>query len=136
MKRDIALAWAAHLRSGLVQCRGHMGASNGARCVLGALMDLAVKAGVVPPPVAAYESQPPAVRGEWPRVFGSAICHPRVKWGEDSFYPPIEVMEWAGMRTRIGLIPEEPALGLAGMNDRGVKFPIIAEIIDERWNEL
>ena len=52
MKHDIAERWVAKLRSGEIeQGTGYLGRSEGERCCLGVLCDMAVEEGVIPPPV-------------------------------------------------------------------------------------
>lgn len=111
MKRDIALQWAAALRSGnYAQARGRLRTSHCHFCCLGVLCDL-------------YD------RNGWTSSL------PRYKYGDTGKLPPSDVMEWAGMRTPDGhLIPLGESLAV--LNDRGLNFSTIADLIEMLSDEL
>lgn len=49
---------------------------------------------------------------------------------------PIQVMNWAGMHSAVGVLGEDRVKSLAGMNDTGSTFAQIAEVIKQHTKEL
>jgi hypothetical protein len=110
-------AWVEALRSGkYTQGQGRLRSSSNAFCCLGVACDLAVKAGVIPPPDEYVFSY-----GE-----GREATHN---------YLPLSVREWLGVTTEHGGLP----LGhgsLAYKNDQGWSFERIADLIEEHASTL
>lgn len=52
------------------------------------------------------------------------------EWG----YLPLEVADWAGMKSDMGLLRDGKSL--IYWNDQGKTFPEIANIIEKHWEEL
>ena len=146
MKKDIAQRWSSYLRMpGIKQAREHLaeGGGSNARCCLGHLCDIAVTEGVI--------EAPREVRGE-PKA--ESLSDPDVPefrkkrnflvYGEGDWWGdlPDEVVKWAGMKTRNGLMEKNKGANtnvpdsLSSMNDRGVLLLGIANIIDKYWEEL
>ena len=112
MNKKIKAKWIAALRSGkYIQGRrrlrisGYMGADK--FCCLGVLCNLHAEA--------------------HPRI-AQAQTSPREYLGHSAMLPP-KVMQWAGLRPGFG---EDIVFGsfLAGMNDSGMDFNQIADVID------
>jgi hypothetical protein len=141
---DVKAKWLAALRSGeYKQTQGvlaHTFFSEGENgevtgyCCLGVLCDLAVKDGVIPPPVKDYG-------GDW--KYGA---FDRVLYDEGDYKEydtsetglPMTVREWAGLDVSdedpkwTDPTPDEPSnYTLAGANDSGKTFAEIADIIEE-----
>ncbi|MFE7797034.1 hypothetical protein [Nocardia sp. NPDC057440] len=122
MKQDIKDQWVAALRSGdYAQTRGYL-RDNSGFCCLGVLCDIAAKSGVVV--------------GSYTGILGS------YQYGanyEDLVLPP-EVQEWAGIRVGSPRIGEytwpdggtNDDIELSELNDEGVSFSEIADLIEER----
>jgi hypothetical protein len=129
MKPEVKAQWIAALRNGEYQ-QGQMSLSkDGKFCCLGVLCDLAVKAGVIPAPST------------------------RNTLGDDLYGTedkcdvlPAEVKVWAGLveanpgvdmdQAPAGTRALECAAGkesLAGVNDSGTPFALIADIIDRQF---
>lgn len=97
-------------------------------CCLGVLCDLAVKEGVIPKPVA----RDTLAAGEVKFAYGAtgAICN-----------LPIEVVEWAGLSTSDPFVwytndsDGNNNSPLSCVNDAGVKFGEIADLIDAQLGE-
>lgn len=126
MKSDVKEAWLEALRSGeYEQGTGKLQSREGEFCCLGVLCDLAVKAGVIPPPEADEES-------------GS------YHYGEDAAFalPPEEVLAWAGLEQPSPEVAVEGTDGrwtyeLVTLNDNdGYTFAEIATVVEaqpEGW---
>ena len=127
MKSDVKEAWLEALRSGeYEQGRGVLQNSEGKFCCLGVLCDLAVKAGVIPPPET----------DEDPGVY---------HYGKDRDFalPPNEVLAWAGLeQASPGVTVEGTGDGwpneLISLNDdEDYTFAEIAAVIEaqpEGWD--
>jgi len=106
MKKEIADKRISALRSGKYQqTRGHLRDSKG-YCCLGVLCDIS---GI----------------SEWKELD---------TYEGDCKYLPRSVMEWSGMSSFWGSIPESD--GLANKNDKGESFNGIADIIETNWEIL
>jgi hypothetical protein len=111
MNPEIRTQWCAALRSGkYTQAKAGL-RRDGGYCCLGVLCDLAVKAGVLTPPV-------------------QLDSHRWAFAGRLDLLPPV-VADWAG------IAEENPAvqgggdlIGLAEENDNGLPFGQIADLID------
>ena len=117
MKKDIADAWVATLRSG--EYTQHKGAlSNKERtqhCCLGVLCELAIKEGVS---IRTYSN-----------------LDGRTCFNESGAWLPIDVAHWAGTKSlRGGINARAPSL--LSMNDNGRPFSEIAATIEEHWEAL
>lgn len=128
MKEEIKKRWVEALRSGeFKQGTGALyNPDTGEHCVLGILCELAVQDGVV---------QRHDHEHGGPSVYGNL-------GGDDSdVVVPPEVIEWAGLDSCIPLVEyfdEEYGNtyeAVAEMNDRGLSFKYIAELIEEDINE-
>jgi hypothetical protein len=125
MKPEIATIWTDALRSGKYkQGMGRLRTANNTFCCLGVLCDLAVDAGVLPAP-----------KLEAARLYAY----------EDLTYQdnckvstlPEDVRKWAGMNTLSGYFSiDEAGDSLTQLNDRGVTFTKIADIIDLHVDQL
>ena len=63
----------------------------------------------------------------------------QVKYDGNTGELPEKVMDWAGIQTALGELPqEEPGVGndLTLINDRNTDFKEVVEAIREYWNEL
>lgn len=137
--KPIVKEWLAALRSGvLVQTKERLGRIDGSRCCLGVACDIAVKRGIIPPPVP----------NDNPVVPSDALTYGASK---DDGSLPEEVMLALGMKSRIGSYlneaqkKEKESLGyqhsvsncLAQDNDsHGKTFSEIADIIESRPEAL
>lgn len=119
MKKDKAEKWVQALRSGeFVQGHGAL-CRDGRYCCLGVLAELAVREGVL----GKYDTE--NRHGSVFTRFGSD--------GERSFLPR-EVFEWADLSSDNPIIDSTDSL--ASLNDNGVPFEMIADIIEEKWGTL
>jgi hypothetical protein len=116
-KRIIA-TWLEALKSGeYKQTKGALHTKKGKKegfCCLGVLCDLAVKAKVIPEPVATMLST-------GVQEFEYESCSGTL---------PIPVMKWAGVHRNMGEYGLNDSL--ADLNDNGKKFTTIAKIIESR----
>lgn len=125
MNKEIKDKWVAALRSGeYKQTKGKLRDDSGF-CCLGVLCDLVRKEGMEAPSVEGWQT-------DWEDFFKAA---------DKEEVLPDGVREWAGMRTDIGDLTKPSKLysgktNLARLNDNGVDFPTIADIIDEQWETL
>ena len=129
MKQKIARIWVDALRSGeYKQVGGRLKTLEG-YCCLGVLCDLAVDRGIIPAPILNVNS------GLNLSVF---------TFGKQKLFLPSEVMEWAGVNSSTGDIPlSDPAVpasfstaNLSKLNDSGVDFKTIAEVIERNVKTL
>lgn len=116
MKADIKAEWRKRLiEDEIPQAVGVLGTTEGARCCLGVLCDIAVEHGVIAPPQLYQEGD-------------------ILEYGYDTGVLPSRVMEWAGLETPTGHYFEDGRLSsLSGQNDNGVPFPEIAAIIGRKF---
>jgi len=117
MKQEIANQWTAALRSGqYTQGGGQLRKANDSFCCLGVLCDLYANSGVNP-------------EAEWSGEYGTAFL------GQAFSLPPT-VAEWAGITQRNPAVDESLSIShelgrtLADINDNGVPFDKIADLID------
>lgn len=120
MNEEIKAQWIAALRSGeYVQGQGTLHSvdeyGNSQFCCLGVLCDLAVKAGLL------------VEKEKMDSVFSYD--------GDRAILPPF-VLHWSGLRNAHGLLSMSSRdtygyVSLAGMNDAGVSFEEIADVIEE-----
>jgi hypothetical protein len=123
--------WVAALRGGEYKRGiGRLRGKDSDYCCLGALCELAVKAGVIAPAEQRL----------------TAELTPRSQWhyGDQYMYPPVEVLDWAGLSDRdpqvTATMPDEDFEGetvtvrahLSELNDdySDYEFPQIADVID------
>jgi hypothetical protein len=115
-KQEIKTEWLRRLRSGTIpQTRGALGRTDGSRCCLGVLCDIAVEEKVVETRVEAYTDT--------------------IIYDSFSGVTPLTVMTWAGMASRAGNITTK-GTSLGDINDSGTSFSTIADIIEENSDEL
>jgi len=144
MNPEIKALWTGRLRSGEIeQGREYLGQGN-ARCCLGVLCDLAGEAEIIEPRQNVYydedgevsfddwldygqgneETLPDPVQ-EWAGLSGNGACNPIV------VVPAAFVSRLPGEALALlGVGGEPDAITLAQLNDAGVPFGLIADIID------
>jgi hypothetical protein len=112
MNPEVKAEWVKALRSGeYKQTKNLLHKVGGGFCCLGVLCELAVKAGVIPAASRDKDDDPSAWFYE----------------GEESVTPG-RVDRWAGITgADSGTVD-----GLVAANDGGIKFPAIADMIEER----
>lgn len=122
MKKDIKDRWVERLPHE-EQITGHLGDSDGGRCCLGVLCDMAVEAGVIAPPVVGIE--------------GYLVYGPN----QDDLDLPDEVMDWAGLDesygARVAISEDLTGVALTDANDgtgdfQGLSFEQIARLIRDQ----
>jgi len=124
MKKDIAMALVAELRSGkILQTRGRLRNAENKMCCLGVLCNVHAKAN---PEIAVNETDPQCYMGE-------------------VWLVPQPVLEWADFHQNVGTRRDKlplpfPGKGtypsLAMANDAGVTFPEIADYIEANYEQL
>lgn len=133
MNREVLREWVSALRSGeYAQGQSHLhNETDNAYCCLGVLSELAVKAGVIPPPVSC--------------PIGDDVVLSSF-YGGYTEMPPPEVYEWVGVATGELHLKQPLTLNgrhvsdltytkLANMNDDGESFADIADAIEKAWIE-
>lgn len=127
MKKEIADKWVAALRSGeykqgtqrlhaLIDFFDNGRDVQKGHCCLGVLCEVAIKDGL--------EIERDAVDTS-------------VYYDDQDEDLPHSVMEFTGIRTRIGeLVIDGSDEALAGLNDAGMSFTEIADIIEKHWEKL
>ena len=142
MKRNVAEMWVEALRSGEYdQGRFDLKICNFEGvdyCCLGVLCEIAIKEGVdvmetldgwrqlpIPPGDGIGRFRDTERKRDQLRYFGS-----------ECDMLPDEVVEWAGMRSRLGVIKGDEMMSLASMNDVGCTFEEIADKIEENMEDL
>jgi hypothetical protein len=125
MRTDIKELWVAALRSGAyrqgtgaLKVTTRVGEGTG-YCCLGVLCELAVTAGMIPPPTKTDGLS----SDHWTYGIGESV--------HDTILPAI-VRDWAGILSRNPAINGHPQSTLAGANDSGLSFGEIADIIEEQ----
>lgn len=110
MNEEIKAEWLTALRSGdYAQGNGRLRTAGDRFCCLGVLCDIAEKRGIV----------------------DSVLDEGRYRYGEDgTAYLPAEVAEWSGVPWQGVLSDEWQAYDLTVMNDKGVPFSMIADVIE------
>lgn len=122
MNADIKREWLAELRSGKIpQCRALLNDGEG-RCCLGVLCDIAVKHGVIEMHLE-----------DGRHLYGTDT---EFKEGQEKlFYLPDSVIAWAGLDTYDPWVKAAGATyrtRLSNLNDSGLTFERIADIIEEQ----
>lgn len=127
MNKEIAKQWAAELRSGNYTQGSSFLTRGSLDCCLGVLCKMAVKAGVIPEPIEVEEEQCKVLEYDCT----STADLPRA------------VMRWAGITHSEGMLPEDyVAPGgsygqhLSNLNDKGVRFDVIATVIEDNAETL
>jgi hypothetical protein len=151
MNPDVKGLWLEALRSGRIpQAKGYLGKPDGSRCCLGVLCDIAVQSGVIPPPEETTDESELDDDG-WIACLSYD--------GGITKDLPDPVSRWAGIEeqyldgTQMWSSDEDPAVtftdewrqkwgytsievsnraSLSMLNDRGVPFEGIAELIEEQ----
>ena len=132
MKKDIADAWVATLRSDLY-AQGRDVLANATRtkhCCLGVLCEIAIENGVE------MEVAIEGAVGEYTNSHG--VC---MKYDGEGYRLPDAVRVWADMMFDDGRLYDEdtedlPSDSLADLNDSGASFKEIADHIEEYWEAL
>ena len=126
MKRDIAEEWIAKLRSGEVdQVQGVLADTDGGRCCLGVLCDMAVEEDI---------TQRFLSDGGTAYSYGSLDLSDDRR---DYHTLPLSVQIWAGIGDRFGM-PQNifGAVALTDLNDNGKTFAEIADVIEANVENL
>lgn len=117
MKEDIKREWVENLLSGkYTQGAGVLRDRSDRFCCLGVLCDMAVRAGVIEPPV-------------------FIDCDEGFRYDGQSGLPSEVVVNWAGLPSENGVKwhdDEGVYFDLVTINDNGSSFAKIAEVIEER----
>lgn len=116
MNKDIADKWVAALRSGeFAQGDNRLrGTAADDYCCLGVLSELAAREGIVTR-----------------TAFGPAWMY-----GNTSSFLPYSVRMWAGMADDMGGFGSGPDDNLVFLNDNGSPFTYIADVIEQKWQNL
>ena len=120
MSPKVKALWVKALRSGeYKQANGNLHTDKGF-CCLGVLCDLAVKAKIMSDPIV-HEN------------FSSITNQDVYEYDGDKGYLPLAVQRWAEIHTENPRIETEPNVyrQLAALNDEGVPFIKIADLIEE-----
>ena len=147
MKKEIADKWVAALRSGeYTQARETLACDARTRhCCLGVLCELAIKEGL--------EMDVAEVEYDLDSLHEQPAASTYTLFAGEAGGLPASVQYWADVRSRDAwvlkdaiddsLLDRLPSLNegmkkvsLAMLNDHGVEFGDIADIIDERWEEF
>lgn len=139
MRKDIADKWVKRLRDGgIEQCSGSL-AINDARCCLGVLCDIAAEEN----PETFFWGDPKDAFEEQDLImFGESIEGSRSFGSKDSRRSravlPESVATWAGLMSTTGFIQGRGDFDdkLTVLNDKGVSFTEIADIIEQQWEHL
>ncbi len=132
MKKEIAERWIDKLRNGNIpQAVGHLGITNGRRCCLGVLCDIAVEDGIIGT-LNSGPSKDTIGYGPSKDTIGYSVLY-GTKLSDMEL--PEEVVEWAEMNSNCGEIASNGAT-LAAMNDNGIPFTAIADIIEKNADKL
>jgi hypothetical protein len=126
MDQHVAERWTQALRSGKYkQARGRLKDGPEYFCCLGVLCDL-------------YREE--QGKGEWvtPKYCESSQFEVECDGLKEveGVVLPDSVREWAGMETHDGYLEGTQDTSLASLNDRGVKFPQMADLIEKQWEVL
>jgi hypothetical protein len=127
MKKNIADRWIAQLRNGEIkQWVGSLGVSNGARCCLGVLCDIAIKDGIIDPPTLI------------PDTDDTDDVPYTLEYGQYVGQLPSAVQKWAGMHSTDGSfrLNTEGNTSLTTLNDHGMTFAEIADLIETFQEQL
>lgn len=124
MDKHIAERWVQALRSGQYkQGQGELHPDQDSYCCLGVLCDLyRVEQG----------------KGEWrsecPQRGGFEVPGDGIVWRETAVLP-LAVMNWAEIQHPAGDIAGASE-SLAELNDKGMAFPELADLIEKKWEYL
>ena len=122
MKKEIKDKWVAALRSGEYQQTKEFLATSDGFCCLGVLCDLYIK----------EHDDPSSTRYQtWKND-----CEFRDNLLDlhENMVLPRQVREWSGVSSSDGAINNGDCL--TQMNDQGMSFSDIADVIEERWEDL
>jgi hypothetical protein len=124
MDKHVAERWVQALRSGQYQQGQHeLHPDTNSYCCLGVLCDLyRVEQG----------------KGEWrkgPMRGENNIFTVDDEEGYESSVLPESVKDWAGMHSSVGEIVGTVD-ALAALNDEGMEFPQLADLIEKKWEVL
>ena len=124
MDKHIAERWVQALRSGQYQQgQGELHPDTNSYCCLGVLCDLyRVEQG----------------KGEWrkgPMRGENNIFTVDDEEGYESSVLPESVKDWAGMHSSVGEIVGTVD-ALSSLNDEGMEFPQLADLIEKKWEVL
>ncbi len=119
MNINVKAMWLDRLRNGgIQQGKGKLGTTDGKRCCLGVLCDIAVEHGVIPAPT--------QLGGTHNVLVYDAL---------DRNYLPKSVQEWAGLNAHNPSVvvgdEDGRSVHLADLNDNGTPFERIADLIEE-----
>jgi hypothetical protein len=120
---EIRTEWLKRLRSGEIkQARASLGKVTGERCCLGVLCDMAVEEKIIPPPKVCSHSK-------------DELSYK----GEEGILPTV-VKDWIGLFTADGMFDGDDSIDkvhcLTDLNDDGMPFDKIADVIEEKANEI
>lgn len=118
MNPDVKAKWLEALRSGeYQQTDGFLRTRSDGYCCLGVLSQIASDEGVVPQPKESNGAY------RWTSESGNS----------NNMYLLPEVMEWAGLDSHSGYIniTNGTSVSLSRKNDEGVRFPEIADLIEQ-----
>lgn len=131
MRKEIRDKWLQALRSGSYsQTKDTLHAAEGGLCCLGVLCDLAVIAKVIP--------SAKAIERERHYDHGG-VSHGGWEYDEQMDILPTSVQAWAGISDSAGSYPTQDGEGsecLATMNDSGMSFKEIADVIESDWEQI
>lgn len=126
MRQDVADGWTKLLRSEeFPQGGGALRSADGNYCCLGVLCEMAVQEGIIP---AAWLQYPTSAD------YTYGVPGDRTTGDYSMGILPNAVREWAGMSSTNGSIDEDVALST--LNDQGMSFPDIANLIDQNVDIL
>ena len=119
MRYEVAKQWVNALRSGkFTQGKGAL--ADHARekyCCLGVLCEIAIQNGI-----------------KVKRLRAETLDE--TSYDDCAAFPPPPIMAWAGLRTENVQLRGAPYDSLIGMNDGGGSFEEIADLIEEKWEEI
>ncbi len=124
MDKHVAERWAQALRSGKYkQAKNRLKNGQEHFCCLGVLCDL-------------YREE--QGKGEWvtPKYCETSEFHLDCAGEFEGAVLPDSVREWAGMISHDGYLKGTQDTRLVSLNDRGVEFPQIADLIEKQWEVL
>jgi len=122
MKKEIKDRWVTALRSGEYQQTKEFLATCDGFCCLGVLCDLYIN----------EHDHPSSTRY---RIWKNECEFRDTLLGvHENMVLPKEVREWSGLSSSDGAINNVECL--TQMNDRGMTFSEIADVIDDKWEEL
>lgn len=140
--QEVMREWVRQLRSGeRTQGKDRLRTGD-SFCCLGVLCEIAVEQGVIPPPTVNMEKFARRVGdtieiAELPAYeFAPAVPIDSLSWWYKAM-PPLDVLNWAGIsRQKCATTPGDLTVDrLAEMNDDGISFAEIADVIEATWIE-